>query len=226
MIIVFDLDDTLYEEITYVKSGFMAVASFLALEHDINKSTLFRDFNRDLEKNPRGNTFDRVLKNYNIFTKTLVKKCLSVYRLHEPVIAIHPEAQICLNRFKRQAKYIVTDGNKIVQSKKITHLCIAPLFKKVFITHRYGIKNSKPSTYCFRRIIKMEKSRPENLVYIGDNPNKDFVNLKKEGFKTIRVRTGHYKDLSLTDDFEAHLTINALDELNKELLRELASIKE
>jgi putative hydrolase of the HAD superfamily len=35
MIIVFDLDDTLYEEITYVRSGFKAVANYLSKNYKI-----------------------------------------------------------------------------------------------------------------------------------------------------------------------------------------------
>ena len=37
MIIVFDLDDTLYEEITYVRSGFKAVASYLSQTYKKSK---------------------------------------------------------------------------------------------------------------------------------------------------------------------------------------------
>ena len=37
MILVFDLDDTLYEEISYVKSGFKKVSDFMKSEYEIPK---------------------------------------------------------------------------------------------------------------------------------------------------------------------------------------------
>lgn len=84
--------------------------------------------------------------------------------------------------------YIVTDGNKIVQNNKIEALNLRKHIKKDFITHRFGKKHSKPSTYCFEKIRKLENVNPEDIVYIGDNPNKDFVNIKELGFRTIRIK--------------------------------------
>ena len=48
--VVFDLDDTLYDEIEYCKSGFRAVSEFLAdivanAEAERIANTLFRQFN-------------------------------------------------------------------------------------------------------------------------------------------------------------------------------------
>ena len=31
------------------------------------------------------------------------------------------------------------------------------------------------------------------MVYVGDDPNKDFVNLNPLGMKTVRVLTGRFK---------------------------------
>ena len=53
------------------------------------------------------------------------------------------------------------------------------------------------------------------LVYIGDNPNKDFVNLNKNGFQTVRILNGSYKNVRLPRDFEAQYQINELVEIKK-----------
>ena len=39
-VIVFDLDDTLYDEIEYVKSGFIQVANYFSYEFEIDKNTI------------------------------------------------------------------------------------------------------------------------------------------------------------------------------------------
>ena len=67
--------------------------------------------------------------------------------------------------------------------------------------------------------MELENVSPHQLVYIGDNPMKDFVNLKKEGFKTVRVLTGFYKNLRLESEFEADNLINSLDEIDEKLIK-------
>ena len=65
MIIVFDLDDTLYEEITYVRSGFKAVANYLYQTYKIETpDKIFRDFIQALEQQGRGRVFDCFLGKY------------------------------------------------------------------------------------------------------------------------------------------------------------------
>lgn len=222
MIIVFDLDDTLYEEINYVKSGFKAVANYLAKQYSLNSEKIYTELYNILLEKGRGNIFDEVLNKYNILSKKEIKKCLSVYRTHKPDICLTKEAIDCINRFKNYSKYIVTDGNKLVQTIKINVLNLEKYFKKCIVTHNYGINKAKPSTYVFHKILEWEKAEPSDLVYIADNPNKDFVNLKKEGFKTIRILTGNYKDLRLPVMYEADYEVNTLDQLDEEFIKKIS----
>ena len=218
MIIVFDLDDTLYDEITYVRSSLFKVAVYLSEKYNIDKDIIYVDLNDVLEKKGRGNVFDIILSNYGIYSKIEVKKCLSVYRNNTPKIKLFDEAINCLKRFSDYRKYLVTDGNKMVQTKKINALGLNKYFVKALPTHNFGISNAKPSTYVFHKILEWENASPHQLVYIGDNPMKDFVNLKKEGFKTIRVLTGFYKNIRLESEFEADNLVNTLDEIDEKLI--------
>jgi putative hydrolase of the HAD superfamily len=115
----------------------------------------------------------------------------------------------------------VTDGNKIVQHKKIIALGLENMVKKYFISYRHGLKHSKPSPYCFLKIAQLEKSDPDKIIYIGDNVNKDFVGIKPLGFKTLRVLTGQHSGISKEKEFEADYTINSLKELTPQLLNKI-----
>ena len=99
-----------------------------------------------------------------------------------------------------------------MQAIKIKSLKISKYFKKIFITNQYGIKNNKPSIFCFEKIRKLEKTTFNNLVYIGDNPKKDFL-VKKYGITTIRLKRGIYKKIKLENKFEADYSINNLKRL-------------
>ena len=219
MILVFDLDDTLYDESTYVSSGMRSVAKGLCKFAHVSEQTIYKSLQKNLKEQGRGLVFDDVLHQLDLHTKNRVKECLSIYRLHEPKIILSKEGAACLRRFNHLSKYLVTDGNIIVQLKKIQALGLEPFFKKTFRTYQYGLKYSKPSTFCFRKIVQLEKVKASSIVYIADNPHKDFINLKKEGFRTIRLRSGMFKDVTLDKKHEADFTIHSLDEVTSEFLK-------
>jgi putative hydrolase of the HAD superfamily len=216
LIIVFDLDDTLYQEITYVKSGLTAVSQDIASKYNLNQEMIYSEALSMLETFGRGHIFDNILRQYGLYSKREVKRLLSVYRSHNPRIKIGlPELEVLRKCRIISNLYLVTDGNKNVQAKKIEALKIKTYFKRIFITHRYGLEASKPSLKCFEHIRELEKVGWSEIVYIGDDPNKDFVNLKKVGATTIRVMTGRFRKVTKSPAYEAEWHINSLSELPK-----------
>lgn len=222
MVLVFDLDDTLYDELTYVQSGFRAVSAFLEAEFNIPAQDSFQ-WMLDRLAGGRGTIFDDLLSVHGICSRRLVRKCVSVYRGHRPDIRLNEAAVQCLERFRDYPKYIVTDGNKNVQAGKIKALGLTDVMKGCFVTHRYGIQKAKPSPYCFLKICEQEKVAPQEVVYIGDNPRKDFVGIKPLGFKTVRIMQGQHRDLRLPAEYEAEYQIQSLDEVTEELLKRVYS---
>jgi putative hydrolase of the HAD superfamily len=219
MVIVFDLDDTLYDELSYVRSGFRAVANSLANSHHLNADSIFNFAWDVLAAKGRGAVFDETLAHFGLFSRHHVMQCLSVYRGHRPDIVLFPEAVQALARFAQHPLYLVTDGNKLVQYRKIQALGIASRFRKLFITRRFGIHCEKPSTYCFERIAEIEQVPFPQIVCVGDNPRKDFVGTKALGCATVRVRSGQYQDLDYGPAHEAALVIDSLNDLTLSALK-------
>lgn len=218
MILVFDLDDTLYPEISYVKSGFREVSRFLGNELSIDSKKIYSRLIELLDDCGRGRVFDIFLDEQNRYSKSLVARCLSIYRNHDPKIALSPEIRSLLNRLKAKAPlYLVTDGNKLVQQRKIGALKLDRYFKKTFVTHNYGLASSKPSLNCFNKIAAIEGVHVSNIIYVGDDPYKDFVSLNRIGATTIRVRTGRFASNKVTKEFDAKITINSLSDLSLHL---------
>lgn len=221
MILAFDLDDTLYEELTYVQGGLKAVSRFLGDYYHESAEQIYQEMLTTLEEQGRGKVFDDVINKRGRSTKSLVKRCLSIYRHHQPQIALHPDAENCLKRFNNCSIYLVTDGNYQVQYRKVQALGLEKIIKHVFLTSRYGLKNAKPSPYCFLKIASKEKVSPKEIVYIGDNPKKDFVGIRPLGFKTVRLLRGAHRDVHLDPSYEADATIKSLDELTEEFIGSL-----
>ncbi|MNC01129.1 Phosphoglycolate phosphatase [compost metagenome] len=216
-VVVFDLDDTLYHEMDYVESGFLAVAQLLHEHYSTAVDVSLSVMRGELHENGRGKVFDRVLEHHRLYSRSLVQKCLAVYRGHVPQIALSDDAVRCI-RFLEQKQipvYIVTDGNKLVQMRKLKALGLYShsAIRNCYISRRFGIKNEKPSPYCFLQICTREKVEPSEVVYIGDNPNKDFVGIKPLGFRTVRILRGGFAQLTKPALYEAERTINSLDEL-------------
>lgn len=214
-VIVFDLDDTLFDEREFIMQGFLAVSNFLA--DRIPQKKGFEEL-CELFYEKRLLVFDRFLKNHGIYTKSLSYRCVQVYRRAPRKIFLYPEAERCLVRFKKFPLYLVTDGNFLVQERKVTALKIAPFFRKVLYTSRYGLKHAKPSEYCFIKIAGLEQCEPKCVTYVGDNPAKDFVGIKPLGFRTIRTHTGQYGSLHPDQKYDAQIHIKNLDELTQEML--------
>ena len=212
MIYIFDLDDTLYNERQFVESGFLAVAKYAEFHWGLNHHDVFNQLVALLDENGRGTIFNDLLKRYHLENKKNIQKCVTTYRLHKPKLSM-PKEHLALLTSLPAPLYLVTDGHKIVQNNKIEALEIAHLFKRVFITHRFGIKHAKPSPYCFKKIQQAENCAWEDMVYIGDNPTKDFVNLNKLGMQTVRVLTGVHKAVNVSASFNAKITINKLTDL-------------
>ncbi len=217
MILIFDLDDTLYKEKEFVKSGFKAVSKYLHFRFNLNEKKIFLQLLNILKKNGRGKIFDILCFQLRLNKNFLVKKLVQIYRAHDPKISLSKDAEKILKHYSKFSKYIITDGNYLVQKKKIKSLKIEKYFKKIYYTNYYGIKYNKPSLFCFNKIKKKEKVKWNELVYIGDNPRKDFINCNKKKILTIRLMKGEFKHLKVGKHYDAKYKIQTLLMLKKKL---------
>ena len=118
-----------------------------------------------------------------------------------------------LERYSTVPLYLVTDGDPSVQNSKIDALNIRNRFRKIYTTGSLGEEWKKPSLKAFSEIVDFEGVDISELVYVGDDPNKDFVQLNSVGAQTIRVMTGRFKELRMPRDFEAQQQIASIADL-------------
>ena len=60
-------------------------------------------------------------------------------------------------------------------------------------------------------IIKSVK--PEDSIYIGDNPRKDFIGARRMGMHVSRLMKGQHSKVRLGKDYEADYEIDSLKEI-------------
>ncbi len=197
--VIFDLDDTLYDEIEYCKSGFAAVAEFLAnISESVSANPAMapaetRRISAALrEQFSTGNhtkTFNATLDELEIgYDDELILELIQVYRRHKPKITLPPDSRDALCELS--TKYtlaLLTDGFLPGQQLKVQALGIEKYFKSIVYTEQLGREFWKPSPVGFEKILQTLETRPENTVYIADNEKKDFIAPNKLGFATIQI---------------------------------------
>ncbi len=188
--VVFDLDDTLYDEIEYCKSGFTAVAEFLAeLPEAPPAERIFGALWEQFAAGNRTKTFNAALDELDIsYNDKRIGELVNVYRSHIPKITLPQDCRDVLCELG--AKYtqaLLTDGFLTGQKLKVQSLGIEKYFKCIVYTEQLGREFWKPSPAGFEKIIETLKARPENMVYIADNEKKDFIAPNKLGFLTVQL---------------------------------------
>lgn len=210
MIVAFDLDDTLYPEETYVLSGFRAVARALAERWGVGEEDAFAAMWDSLQRRGRGTQFDDVVAAFGLEGRQPVKELVAIYRHHEPSISLPPESREVLECLAPRPLYVVTDGHKVVQQRKVEALGLAPYLRHAYLTHRYGVANRKPSVRVFELMMRRERCAPGEVVYVGDDPSKDFRSLRPLGVHTIRVTTGRHAGVVVAPDEDAERTVDGI----------------
>jgi putative hydrolase of the HAD superfamily len=188
--VVFDLDDTLYDEIEYCKSGFAAVAEFLADWPEAPPAERISAALREqFTAGNRTKTFNAALDELDIgYDDELIEELIEVYRRHKPKITLPPDSREALRELsKKYTLALLTDGFLPGQQLKVQALGIEKYFKSIVYTEQLGREYWKPSPAGFEKIIETLGARPENTVYIADNEKKDFIAPNKLGFSTIQI---------------------------------------
>ena len=174
--VVFDLDDTLYDEIDYCKSGFAAVSEFLA-DSSVSQSAghIYAALWDQFTAGNRTKTFNAALDSLGIqYDNEQIQRLIGVYRSHVPEITLPTDSREVLAELK--AKYtlaLLTDGFLPAQQLKVKALGIEEYFEIIIYTEELGRECWKPSPAGFEKIIQGLNEVPSRMVYVGDNEKKD-----------------------------------------------------
>ena len=132
-VVLFDLDDTLYSEKEYVRSGFREIAQ-------LNQSIANMEHKLWIAFASGEKAIDHVLKAEGVYSEAKANDCIDIYRRHFPSIHLYPTAEQLLERLKDSGipLGLVTDGRPEGQQAKIESLGLCKYFKKIIITGEIG----------------------------------------------------------------------------------------
>jgi putative hydrolase of the HAD superfamily len=190
--VAFDLDDTLYSERDYVRSGYQAVAAHLRAKFataEAYEEALWQSF----LAGRGGQAFQELSQRFGLgLSAEGAADLVRVYREHQPAIDPFPWAAPLLERLRvRYRLGLLSDGYLPPQRLKLAALGLAHFFDAVVFTEELGREAWKPSQVGFLHLArelglgKREHRRPA-IAYVGDNPAKDFVAPNELGWLTIQ----------------------------------------
>jgi len=188
--IVFDLDDTLYDEIDYCRSGFASVAEFLAdMPNSPNAERVFDCLWNQFTSGIRKKTFNVALEELGItHDEKLIQKLVEVYRNHIPEISLPADSRQVLCRLSdKYTLALLTDGFLPAQELKVKALGLEEFFKCIMYTEHLGRRFWKPSPAGFEKLMQTLDVKPQNMAYVADNEKKDFIAPNNLGILTIRI---------------------------------------
>ena len=180
-ILIFDLDDTLYKEIDFLKSAYKDIAIRLSKETTVSFDLILADM---LKYYASGlNVFSKIIHVYAI-KKYCVDDLITIYRNHEPHIVLPKPVENMLFRLKQTVFKVglITDGRSVQQRNKIKALGLSDYFDDIVISEEFGSEKPNEANYVF---FEERYGHAMDYIYVADNTQKDFLVPNALGWHTI-----------------------------------------
>ena len=167
-VIVFDLDDTLYKEVDYLKSAYHEIAGFI--EQQFMVGGVYEKMINFWQKGD--NTFAKIISYYKL--PITIAQLLKMYREHIPDIHLDEFTSRTLTVLSQTCTLgLITDGRSLTQRNKIKALGLYNYFEdsNILISEETGYEKPALKPYLYF----MNKYPGCLYYYIGNDLVKDFV---------------------------------------------------
>lgn len=202
--VIFDLDDTLYSEKQYIRSGYKKIGELLGNDDATDKLWGYFEAGKP--------AIDEYLVEVGLENKKA--ECLNAYRNQVPEITLYEGVVEKIHELKRKGIKvgIITDGRPEGQRAKLKALGLNEMVEDIIITDELGgIQFRKPNDISFRIMQNRWKLPFEQIIYVGDNPNKDFQAPKQLGMRWLYVKNEDGLYSSVVDDIPSIRDITVLE---------------
>lgn len=182
--IVFDLDDTLYKEIEFVKSAYRFISARIGTSSP-QQNVIYKCL---IDSYSSGRNPFEDLNNY-LDLHIPIARYLTWYRNHIPDITLSEGCLKLLDELNSNGWVIgiISDGRSISQRNKIKALGLESYISDndIIISEEFGSEKPSESNY---RYFMMRHPQCEVFLYIGDNVKKDFIAPNKLGWLTVGIK--------------------------------------
>jgi putative hydrolase of the HAD superfamily len=186
--LIFDLDDTLYPERDYIRSGFRAVGEWAERRLNLSQVIVGAELQALFDGGFQRDAFQWWLSEKSL-PDSLLTEMVEAYRSQTPRIAFYPEVESLLDELRSKYRLgLLTEGRRAAQQAKVRALGLDRWMEAIVILGENDRADWKPSRTPFDRILEMLSVAARQAAYVGDNPRKDFRGAREVGMLTVRIR--------------------------------------
>ncbi len=202
--VIFDLDNTLYDENLYLAEVIRVAGSRHNLDSQMMMSMLGAG-----RLNQSRDIFGDLLRDQDRYTPDLQAALFEIYRSVECTLSFNSEALALLKQL-REAKIriaLLTNGDLMAQQNKVRVLNAVPLVDSIVYAREEGKAHEKPSTRAFARALSALGTTAAETLYVGDDPYTDIFGASRAGLRTVWLKADNVSPP------ESHYVIGRLAEL-------------
>ena len=222
--IIFDLDNTLLDFVKMKQFAVKAaITAMIEAGLNVDEEKAYKDiFDLYVSKGwENQQVFDDYLNQTvgNVSNKILAAGIVSYRRAREATLLVYPNVNKTLIELIKMGIQlsVVSDAPSREAWMRLYYLNLHHVFDPVLTFDDTGVR--KPSPKPFEMALEMMRSTPDEVLMIGDWPERDVVGAKQIGIKTIFAR---YGDTFGTVDSGADWDVNDIYEL-VDIVKELNS---
>lgn len=170
-LVIFDLDNTLYNENTYLFEVYKEIANYMYVKYNISKETSYFFLKETFLKEGRSKLLNKFCNKFSISNQE-IKPCLHIMRtikLSNKLI-LFPDIEEKLNESLKSTNVcVITNGNPIQQKNKVAQINWRNInLEKIYYANEI---KPKPSPQLFNEKIKKDYKLESNdkILMIGDS---------------------------------------------------------
>ena len=223
--IIFDLDNTLLDFVKMKQFAVKAaITAMIEAGLDVDEEKAYKDiFDLYVEKGwENQQVFDDYLNQTvgKVSNKILAAGIVSYRRAREATLLVYPNVnKTLIELIKMGIKLsVVSDAPSREAWMRLYYLNLHHVFDPVLTFDDTGVR--KPSPKPFEMALDIIQAKPDEVLMIGDWPERDVVGAKQIGMKTIFAR---YGDTFGTVDSGADWDVNDIYDL-VDIVKELKNV--
>ena len=212
MLLIFDLDDTLYQSFELIKSRTDAIAKLIMKKKKLSyekAENLRKETQKRLKAEGREYTSRATFKEIGISPKYL-EDALNSIEVDGFIKKDDSVIELLRGLSKMHDIVILSNSPKDIVNKTLEVLGVGAFVKRIYCPDDSGIE--KPNPAVFKKIAQDMGYDTKDCVSIGDSVHKEIIPAKAVGMKTVLLLVKSVK-LSREEQREADFIINDLKEL-------------
>ena len=233
-VLCLDLDDTILDNRSGMRSAWQAVAAMLAEAHrDLAPDSVVEQLGRSTRwfwsdptrvgwgrvdlPGARREIVGHVLAAFEVSDPPLAAEAARTYsELRHSNLRLHPGVHDLLERFQQRLPCLalVTNGSAPVQREKLERFGLEPYFHHVQLEGEFGV--GKPDPAVYRNVMRVLGASPEACLMVGDDYEADVLGALAVGMSAAWIDvTGRGR--TPVEPPRPHTTVRSLHELAERL---------